>query len=332
MAIGQEQLAALNAAKLKTLTRGRVGGDAAPGALPGGAGLVDGTTAWVLLGPDADHSLGAALSWALRRGAETLHVVVDDAAAAGLLARRALPFAPGPTVWRAVGAELHPAAPAPVPELRPVPGADDLRSLLQEAGLDIVEEDGAILGELLGLEVARITVGDDGPELGVGVGRFDRELTVMTHAHLAPADRLHRAVEIVAEYRRPGAPPHPLNQLVPERWMRAALVTDPSRIDVAALRPVPSAVGRANLKDTAVASAVGLDTAGEPVVVTCSTGVDLDLVPAAADDRAARADGARLVLAVPARDALPLTRDLAARLARPAEVVGLDGEWRIPWA
>lgn len=332
MAIGQEQLAALNAAKLKALTRGRVGDDAAPGALPGGAGLVDGATAWVLLGPDADHSLGAALSWSLRRGAEAVHVIVDDPAAAGLLARRAVPFAAAPTVWRADGADLVAVAPTPVAPLGTVAGSDDLRSLLQEAGLDIVEEDGVILGELLGLEVARITPGQDGPELGVGVGRFDRELTVMTHAHLAPADRLHRAVEIVAEYRRPGAPPHPLNQLVPERWMRAALVTDPSRIDVAGLRPVPSAVPRTNLKDTGVASAVGIDAAGRPVLVTCSTGVDLDLVPAAADDRAARADGARLILAVPARDALPLTRDLAARLTAPADVVGLDGEWKIAWA
>ncbi|HEV7720230.1 MAG TPA: hypothetical protein VGO60_03050 [Iamia sp.] len=331
MAIGQERLAALNAAKLRTLTRGRVGDDAAPGALPGGAGLVDGATAWVLLGADAAHSLGAALAWSHRRGAETVNVVVDDPGAAGLLARRALPFAPAPTIWRADGAALAAVAPTPVPALRPVPGAEDLRSLLAEAGLDAVDEDGAILGELLGLEVARITTGEDGPVLDVGVGRFDREMTVMTHAHLAPADRLHRAVEIVAQHRRPDAPPHPLNQLVPERWMRAALVADPSRIGVAALRPVASAVGRANLKDTAVASAVGLDTAGEPVVVTCSTGVDLDLVPAAADDRAARAEGARLILAVPARDALPLTRDLAARLAHPADVVGLDGEWRIPW-
>ena len=332
MAIGPERLAALNAAKLKSLTRGRVDDDAAPGALPGGAGLVDGTTAWVLLGPDADRSLGAALAWARRHEAETVHVVVDDPDAAGLLARRAGLLAPPPTVWRVDGADLAVAEPAPVPVLRPVPDAADLVSLLQEAGLDVVPEDGVVLGELLGLEVARITVGDEGPVLEVGVGRFDREMTEMAHAHLAPADRLHRAVEIVAGYRRPGAPPHPLNQLVPERWMRAALAADPGRIGVAALRPVPSAVGRANLKETGVASAVGLDTAGEPVVVTCSTGVDLDLVPAAADDRAARAPGARLVLAVPARDALSLTRDLAARLARPAEVVGLDGEWRIPWA
>ncbi|HEU5149264.1 MAG TPA: hypothetical protein VFU19_02135 [Iamia sp.] len=332
MALGPDQLAALNAAKLKALTRGRVGDDAAPGALPGGAGMVDGTTAWVLLGPDADRSLGAALAWARRREADDLHVVVDDPDAAGLLARRAALLAPAPTIWRADGTDLVPAPPAPVPALLPAPEAADLRSLLREAGLDVVEEDGATLGELLGLEVARITEGDDGPVLEVGVGRFDRELTEMAHADLAPADRLHRAVDIVAGYRRPGAPPHPLNQLVPERWMRSALVAEPDRIDVAALRPVPSAVGRTNLKDTGVATAVGLDRAGEAVVVTCSTGVDLELVPAAADDRAARAPGARLLIAVPARDALPLTQALAARLAPPAEVVPLDGEWRIPWA
>lgn len=331
MAIAPEQAARLNAAKLKALTRGRVGDDAAPGALPGGAGLVDGTTVWVLLGADADRSLGAALAWARRHAAERVHVVVDDPDAAGLLARRAALFAPAPTVWRADGADLHPAAPAPVPPLRPAPEAADLRSLLQEAGLEVVEEDGATLGELLGLEVARITEDADGPFLEVGVGRFDRELTEMAHAHLAPADRLHRAVDIVSGYRRPGAPPHPLNQLVPERWMRSSLVTDPSPLGLAELRPVPSAVGRANLKDTGVATAVGVDTAGEAVVVTCSTGVDLELVPAAADDRAARAPGARLVLAVPARDALPLTRDLAAALDPPAEVVGLEGEWRIGW-
>lgn len=331
MALGAEQLAALNAAKLRALTRGRVGDDAAPGALPGGAGLVDGATVWVLLGPDADRSLGAALAWARRHGSEAVHVVVDDAEAAGLLARRAAFFAPAPTVWRADGVELVAVEPAPVPPLRPVPGDADLRSLLREAGLSVVEEDGVVLGELLGLEVGRITAGDAGPELGVGVGRFDREMGELAQADMAPADRLHRAVEIVARYRRPGAPPHPLNQLVPERWMRAALVADPSRIGVAALRPVPSAVGRNNLKETAVASAVGIDTAGEPVVVSCSTGVDLELVPAAADDRAARAPGARLILVVPARDALPLTRDLAARLVSPAGVVGLDGEWRIAW-
>ncbi len=332
MTLDAERRAALDAAKLKTVTRGRVGDDAAPAALPGGAALVDGATVWVLLGPDAEHSLGAALAVARRSGATEVHVVVDGPEAAGRLARRASSFAVPPTVWVAEGASLVEAEPAPMPVLRPAPDAPDLRALLREAGLEVVDGDGVVLGELLGLEVARIVEGPDGPALEVGVGRFDRELNEMTHAHLAVGDRVHRVAEMVAEHRRPGAPPHPLNQLVPERWARAALVAAPGLVDAAALRPVPSVEDRSSLRETGVATAVGLDRAGEAIVVTCSVGVDLDLVPAAADDRAARADGARLVLAVPARDALPVTRDLAAALARPAEVVALEGEWRIPWS
>ena len=61
---------------------------------------------------------------------------------------------------------------------------------------------------------------------------------------------------------------------------------------------------------------------GAPVVVVCSVGIDLDLVPFAADARHALAGpDARLVLAVPERDVHPVTRELAARLAEPAEVV-----------
>ncbi len=332
---GLVDLGRLRAAKLKALTRGRVAGDAAPVALPSGAAMVVGDAAWVLLADDAGSSLGAALAWGRRSGAASLHVVVDDSAAegaAGLVARRATLVDPAPEVWRVRGDELLAAEASVVEPVGSPPRSPELVSLLEEAGLSVVTEGDAILGELLGLEVARIVSGPDGPALEVGVGRFDRELTEMAHAHLAPADRLMRAVEIVARYRRPGAPPHPLNQLVPERWMRAAVVADPSLVEAAGLRPVPSAVPRPNLKATWVASAVGVDATGGPVVVTCSTGVDLDLVPAAADDRAARAPGARLVLAVPARDALPVTVDLARRLADPADVVAIDGDWRIPWA
>ena len=57
-------------------------------------------------------------------------------------------------------------------------------------------------------------------------------------------------------------------------------------------------------------SALGEDADGRPVVVTCSYGVDLDLVPGAADDRAMHAPGARLVLRC-RRDVHPVTGALA---------------------
>jgi hypothetical protein len=59
-------------------------------------------------------------------------------------------------------------------------------------------------------------------------------------------------------------------------------------------------------------------------VVVASTGIDLDLVPTAADVRDREAPDARLVLAVPPRDASPVTRDLAGALLRPGELAEVD--------
>ena len=85
-----------------------------------------------------------------------------------------------------------------------------------------------------------------------------------------------------------------------------------------------------------MAAAVGEDATGDPVVVACSVGIAVDLVPTAADARSAidaagglHADTppSRLLLAVPERDDHPRIRRLAARLRVPAEVVPLPGDW-----
>ena len=75
-------------------------------------------------------------------------------------------------------------------------------------------------------------------------------------------------------------------------------------------------------------SRLGVDDHGDTVVVACSVGVHLDLVPAAADARGALAPEARLLLVLPERDAHPVTQALAARLLQPADLVPLDGDWR----
>jgi hypothetical protein len=77
--------------------------------------------------------------------------------------------------------------------------------------------------------------------------------------------------------------------------------------------------------------ATGTSVDGHPVVVVASTGIDLDLVPFAADARLRTAPAARLVLAVPERDAHPVTQALAAALNRPAEVITVATDWR-RWA
>jgi hypothetical protein len=217
----------------------------------------------------------------------------------------------------------------------PAPPAPELAELLVDADLEVLVEDGIVRGEVQGLEVARIahgtsTAGEplDGPLLEVGVGRADRELTGMLHAGLPPVEQLARVREIVAEHRRAGAEPHPLNQLVPERWLRARLVADPARLGLAELRPAAAAVPRANLREKGAAMALGTRPDGRPVVVACSVGIDLGLVPAAADSRLAIDPEADLLVVVPERDAHPVTAALCHRLARPAELVALPGDWR----
>ena len=324
----------LLAAKLTVLARPHLEGHE-PTTLdfPGGAALVAGPAAWLLLDAAPVGSLGPALVWADRRAATEVHLVTDRDA--GVLARRAALFDPAPTVWSVAGTDLVRAAADPVAVAAPALPAVDLAAFMVDADLEVLVEDGLVRGEVLGLEVARIVHGQstsgiplDEPLLEVGVGQADRELTGMLHGAMSPVDQLARVSEIVRELRRPEAERHPLNQLVPERWLRSLLVGDPGRLGLAALRPVPAAVPRANLRDRGIAVAVGEDREGASVVVACSVGVDLDLVPAAADTRLSVDPEAELLLVVPRRDAHPVTIALAARLVRPARVVPVDDDWR----
>jgi hypothetical protein len=323
---------ALLAAKLRALVGAP---DAGRAVFPGGAALVDGSSAWLLLDVDPVTALGPALVWADRRGATDVTLVVDADRGPGVISRRAALFSSPPTVLAAEGRTVGAVAPAPTPVHPDAPSAPALAELLVDADLEVVVEDGIVRGEVLGLEVARIVHGTttsgtpiDEPTLEVGVGEADREMTAMVHGGLPPMAQLIRVRDIVLEHRRPDALRHPLNLLAPERWLRSVLVRDPSRIGCAELRPAPPAVPRPNLRDPAVAMAQGRDDAGAEVVVACSVGVLLDLVPAAADARAALAPDARLLLAVPERDAHPVTEALAARLLRPAELVPIQADWR----
>lgn len=299
-------------------------------AFPGGAALRVGRRGWVLVDGDGATSVGRALAWAQRYDLDELHLLVTSGA--GVAARRAGLFAPAPQVWAIDGRALVPADPAPPPTpVAPPAEALDLVGALSAAGAEIVVEHGVVRGEVLGLEVARVVVADDGEaRIEVGVGRHDREAFAMVHGHLATGEALARVVAEVRAQRMAEGPAHPLRTLAAERFVRTRLVAEPALVGASSLEPVEPTLARDDLRDAATAVAVGFDVAGGRVVVACSSGVDLDLVPAAADARAAHAPGARLLLTLAPRDALPVTRRLAASLAEPAEVVELDAVrgWR----
>jgi hypothetical protein len=191
-----------------------------------------------------------------------------------------------------------------------------------------------VAGEVGGLEVCRVV---DDPEMGttrleVGVGTHDREAFTMMHGDVPTTESLARIVQAVAEHRRADARPHPLNRLARERLLRAQVIADPSIVGAASLQAFPPPVPRTNLKDPVPCVAAGVDASGRSVVVVCSSGVDLDLVPYAADARAAHdgadpgveGDGSRLVIVTPSRDRLPVVDAIAARLRVPATFVALD--------
>jgi hypothetical protein len=267
------------------------------------------------------------LAWAHARDRAEVHVLAE--AGADVLARRAACFATAPSIWQVDGTQLSRAEPAEPPTVEAPPAAAlDLVGALHDAGLDIVIEHGEVRGELRGLEVAKVVVGEHGARIEVGVGRNDREAFAMVHGDVPTADALSAVADEVRRHRRPGDPTHPLARLAPERWLRHTLVREPALIGAATLEPVEATLPRTNLKDPAPAVAVGVDVDGAPIVVASSVGVDLDLVPAAADARAVVDPSARLVLALPARDALAVTRRLAASLREPAEIVAAPDDFR----
>lgn len=350
-AIDPERRAALNGAKLASLVGGRWGpAERRRGAFGATATLTDpvagesaaARSGWVLPDTDVDRALGPALAWAHRHDVGDLHLLAEAGAPVGVLARQAGLFDPAPSVWAIEGTTLVAAAAAPPPTPAPAPAPSDLVDLLIDAELEIVVEGGLVRGELDGLEVARIVHGRttsgepiDEPQLEVGVGKADRELTAMVHSGLPPVAQLERVVEIVRRQRRPDAPRHPLNQLVPDRWLRAVLCRAPELAGLRTLRPAEGARPRPNLSQRDIAVAVGETADGAPVVVACAVGIALDLVPTAADARvaidAARTPGggpSTLVLAVPERDDHPSIRQLAARLRAPARVAPIAGDWR----
>lgn len=299
----------------------------------GGAAAASDGVAWVAPPIDQPVGVGAALAWATRHGANRLHMFVEVGGTAahdlGAVARRGGQFAHPVAVFSIDGTDVSIVeAAAPEPVAVPAPSTEEQRLLLEQSGVDVVIEEGDVLGEVLGLEIARVVVDDDGTSrLEVGVGRFDREAFALLHGDLSPPEALARAIEEVGAVRRPDAEPHPINRVARERWLRHHLIAHPDLVGADTLRAADATRPRAGLRDATIAVAVGERGDGSSVVVAASVGVDLEAVPDAADARLRHAPDADLIVVVPPRDDHPITRDLAAMLARPAEVVTVDGPW-----
>jgi hypothetical protein len=215
-------------------------------------------------------------------------------------------------VWVVEGRAVRSATPAlfAAPDVQPA-----FSEVLEAHGVDPVIEDGRVIGEVLGLEVARVEATPDGPRLAVGVGANDRRARQELYPDQDPGAALDEVVAVVRAWRVAGALRHPANTLARDRWLRAAIVFRPQTVGAVRLSPFG-------------AGAVGETADGQRLVVVCSIGVDLDLVPAAADLRVRAGDrNAGLVLVVPEGDDYPITRELSGALRNPASVVTVRRDW-----
>ena len=148
-----------------------------------------------------------------------------------------------------------------------------------------------VTGEVHGLEVCRVV---DDPHTGavrleVGVGAHDREAFAILHGDVPTVEALAGVVAAVAEHRRPDGAPHPLNRLAPERLLRWRLQEQPSLLGLTDVVPIQPPVPRRSIKDRAACSALGRrddgTEHGSDVLVVCTSGGDLDVIPYTIDAR-----------------------------------------------
>ncbi len=133
-------------------------------------------------------------------------------------------------------------------------------------------------------------------------------------------------IDQVIAVRRRGGVPHAINRLARERWLRADLTSDPSVVGCRSLEAIEPVHARPNLREQSTAPALGVGVGGERVLVVCGVGIDLELVPDAAElAEDHRPD--RVVLAVPPRDHLALLDALASLMPVPTEVVEVPTSW-----
>jgi hypothetical protein len=313
--------AALVGAQLTALLADHGAECAAPtvGVGTGAAAIDQHGTAWVLAGDQPERSLGAAMAWAVRREATSIHLVAPSAT--GLLARRAMGLTMPVHVSHLEGRTLIDAVAEPLPVARQVSDAHRLFAAEIVAGGAVpVEEHGVLAGEVAGLEVCRVVddTGTGAVRLEVGVGAHDRETFQVLHGDRPTVEALTDVVQFVARHRM-GTAPHPLKHLATSRFLRHRLAAQPGLIGLGQLMLVQPPLPRANLKDEVPCIAY---CAADDTLVVCTHGVDLDAVPYACDALAAHPARSCIIVA-PLRDVIDVQQRLSALMSVPTRFVGV---------
>lgn len=293
-----------------------------PTALGNGSSLIIDGVGWVYTPDPKRGFLGTVVVWAERNELDTLNLIVDNNSAS--LAAVAAGFADSPMIWEAEGTELRPAEPVPA-AMPAAPETDEFVSVLVDAGLEVVADHGVWIGELNGLEVARIGLIDGTPTIDLGVGAYDQFAAAAIDPDRDPAEALRMIIGLVAPHRQPGSEPHPMGRLVRSRWLRAQAVRNPALVGLEALHPVPLLEARPGLQEDQPAAALGA-VRDDEVLVVFAVGLDLGVSETAAGLIGLH-EPTRVIVAMPSRDHHDRIRSSLDRLSVPVDLIALEGEW-----
>lgn len=266
--------------------------------------------------------LGTVIVWAERNDLSALNVIVDDGAAQ--LAAIAHGFADAPAIWQTEDTTLR-SAEAVAAAMPAAPETDEYVDVLTNAGLEVVADHGVWIGELNGLELARVGLLDGSPRIDLGVGAYDQFASAAIDPDRDPAEGLRMIIDLVGPHRRAGSEPHPMGRLVRSRWLRAQAVRDPALVGLDALHPVPLLEARPGLQEDQPAAALG-SVGEEEVLVVFAVGLDLGVSETAAGLIGLH-QPSRVVVAMPPRDHHDRIRSSLERLSVPASLVAIKGEW-----
>ncbi|MDW3178092.1 MAG: hypothetical protein R8J94_11945 [Acidimicrobiia bacterium] len=276
--------------------------------------------------------LGTAVIWGKANECTRMNLIVDDEA--GVLALAASAFRePAPIVWIATDRSISRASPV-LPELVPPPECVRFTADLVEAGLDVVADHGVWLGEINGLEVARVGLRDGECSMDIGVGAYDQFASAALNMDRDHTAELARVVSMIRPHRIKGAEPHAIGRLVRSRWLRAQVMRDPDLIGMDSVNPIPLLRERPGLLENQPAAGLAL-RGSQQILVVFTVGVDLGVAETAAGlaGRHALSAGStgvdEVIVVVPTRDLHQRIIDSVDALALPSTVVAIEGEWAV---
>lgn len=284
--------------------------------------MIDGA-GWVYFPTLAPGVLGTAVVWGAANTCNAINLITDHGA--GELAHAASAFSePTPTIWLASGRAMAPAS-AVMPTIAAPPACAELTAELATAGLDVVADHGVWLGEINGLEVARVGMRDGECSMDIGVGAYDQFASAALSPDRDIAGSLATVVSMVAPHRNAESAPHALGRIVRARWLRAQLVREPELIGLDSLNPIPLLHERPGLNETQPAAALGTSADGT-ILVCCTVGLDLGIAETAAGLVALHKPDA-LIVVLPPRDRHQRIVDAVASLSISSRVETIEGEW-----